>query len=41
MSIEGVNNNLTASKKDCLVLINITFTKGTGDLTIEVPNVPG
>lgn len=41
MSIDGVNNNLTASKKDCLVLINITFTKGTGDLTIEVPNVPG
>jgi hypothetical protein len=29
------------SSDECLVSLNITFTKGTGDLKIEVPAVPG
>ena len=34
--------NLNAvSKKERKVYLNVTFTKGTGNLTIEVPNVPG
>ncbi len=31
----------TDSKKECIILLNVTFTKGTGDLRIEVPAVPG
>jgi hypothetical protein len=34
--------NLNAvSKKERKVYLNVTFTKGTGNLAIEVPNVPG
>jgi hypothetical protein len=40
MSIEGIDTNLTDSKTDCIVLINITFTQSTGDMKIEVPNIP-
>lgn len=29
------------SKKERTVYLNITFAKGTGNLKIEVPNVPG
>jgi hypothetical protein len=29
------------SSDECLVSLNITFTKGTGDLKIEIPSVPG
>lgn len=28
------------SSADCLLLLNITFLKSTGDLEIEVPNIP-
>lgn len=31
----------TDSKRDCIILLNVTFTKGTGDLRIEIPAVPG
>jgi hypothetical protein len=41
MSIDDLVSNPSDSKTDCLVLLNITFTKGTGDLEIEVPNIPG
>jgi hypothetical protein len=41
MSIEGMDNNFTDSKIECMVLFSITFLKGTGDLKIKVPNVPG
>ncbi|MBA7518082.1 hypothetical protein ES705_10148 [subsurface metagenome] len=40
ISIEGIDTNLTNSKTDCIVHLNITFTKGIGDLEIEVPNIP-
>lgn len=29
------------SKKERTVYLNVTFTKGTGNLIIEVPSVPG
>ena len=29
------------SGKNCVLLLNVTFTKGTGELEIEVPDVPG
>ncbi len=38
MSID--ETDVTESKGDCRVLINITFTEGTGDLVIEVLNIP-
>jgi hypothetical protein len=31
----------TGPETECMLLINITFTKGTGDLKVEVPMVPG
>ena len=40
MSVEGHETNLTDSHADCLVFLNITFTKGTGDLEIEAPDIP-
>jgi hypothetical protein len=29
------------SENECVILFNITFAKGTGDMIIEVPSVPG
>jgi len=29
------------SEKDWWILMNVSFTKGKGDLKIEIPNVPG
>ncbi|BDX39449.1 hypothetical protein CYCD_28040 [Tenuifilaceae bacterium CYCD] len=40
MTIQVDTENTTGSQVECLVLLNITFTKGTGDLEIEVPNIP-
>ncbi len=40
ISIEGTETNRSDSNGECIVLLNITFTKGTGDLQIEVPNIP-
>jgi len=31
----------SASDNECLILLNITFSKGTGNLRIETPAVPG
>jgi hypothetical protein len=31
----------TLSDKECILFINTTFLKSTGDLRIEVPSVPG
>lgn len=41
MKMNEFKNISTDSKKDCLLLLNVTFTKGTGDLRIEIPAVPG
>ena len=41
MKMNEFENISTDSKKDCLLLLNVTFTKGTGDLRIEIPAVPG
>jgi hypothetical protein len=37
LKIDGFNPTLIYGTKDCSILLNITFTKGTGDLEIEVP----
>lgn len=29
------------ARRECTVYLNVTFTKGSGDLKQEVPNVPG
>jgi hypothetical protein len=39
--MEDMESYLTDSRTDCVVFLSITFTKSTGDLKIEVPNVPG
>lgn len=39
--LDKFENLNSVSKKERKVYLNITFTKGTGNLTIEVANVPG
>ena len=41
MSINPNDPMVSESQKDCMILFNITFTKGTGDMIIEVPPIPG
>lgn len=41
IKIDKFENLNSISKNERKVYLNITFTKGTGNLTIEVPNVPG
>jgi hypothetical protein len=41
MFIEGFDNALSESTAECIILFNITFTKGTGDMKYEVPAIPG
>lgn len=41
LSIDKFENLNSVCKKERKVYLNITFAKGTGNLTIEVPNVPG
>jgi hypothetical protein len=41
ITINEVNDIKSDSSRDRIVLINITFTQGTGNLKIEVPAVPG
>ncbi len=40
MSLEDMETSLTDSIADCTILLNIIFTKGTGDLEIEIPDIP-
>lgn len=40
MIVEGFEDNVTNSNSACLIFLSVTFTKGTGDLKIEVPNIP-
>jgi len=40
MIVEGADTNYSDSKLECTVFFSISFTKGTGDLLIEVPNIP-
>ena len=41
LSIDGYEDLNLQSKKERLIFFNITFLKGTGNLKIEVPAVPG
>ena len=40
VSLGDTEGELTDSKAGCIVHLNITFTEGTGDLEIEVPDIP-
>ena len=40
MSVECPQTNLAHSAEDCIVLLNITFTRGMGNLEIEAPSFP-
>ena len=39
LSLDSINASFPDSKTPCIVLLNITFTKGTGYLEIEVPDI--
>lgn len=41
IEIQKPANLNSVSKKERILYLNITFTKGTGNLKIEVPSVPG
>ncbi|ULQ57090.1 hypothetical protein KJS94_02620 [Flavihumibacter rivuli] len=41
MEMDPFNVLNSSSNRERTVFININFTKGTGNLQIEVPNVPG
>jgi len=41
MNMQDMKNMNSGSDNESLVLLNVTFTKGSGNLTIEVPSVPG
>jgi hypothetical protein len=41
MSLNNFNQVDSYSNADSIIFLNVTFIKGTGDLRIEVPAVPG
>jgi len=41
MGIDKFENLNSITKKERTVYLNITFNKGTGNIKIEVPSVPG
>ncbi len=41
MKLEDFEYLVSSSSKECLILLNVTFTKSTGDMKIEVPAIPG
>ena len=41
MEMKDFENLNSDSKKECSVLLNVTFSKGTGNMIIETPAVPG
>lgn len=41
LMLEGLVEEMTDSTRDCMIFMNITFALGTGNLQIEVPDIPG
>ena len=41
LMLDGLVEEMTDSTRDCMVFMNITFALGTGDLQIDVPDIPG
>lgn len=41
MRVDDFEEFESNSSKECLVLLNVTFTKSTGDMKIDVPAIPG
>lgn len=40
-SISEICNIDSDSETECIILLNLTFTKATGDFVIEIPAIPG
>lgn len=40
LSLEGDDHPVPDSPVGCILFLHVTFSKGTGDLEIEVPNIP-
>jgi len=40
MLLEGDANGNFSFTDSCILFFNVTFSKGTGDLEFEVPNIP-
>lgn len=41
MRLEDFDKIHSDSKMECTILLNVTFTKSTGDMIMEAPAVPG
>ncbi|MFO7658300.1 MAG: hypothetical protein R6W78_14670 [Bacteroidales bacterium] len=41
MKMNDIETLNTDSKMECTILLNVTFSKGTGNLRIKTPEVPG
>jgi len=41
MSINDFEKINSSSNRERLIFLNVTFVKGTGDLRIEIPAIPG
>ena len=41
LSMDSYDHAHTPLKKETTIFLNVTFSKGTGDLRIEAPAVPG
>jgi len=41
LGIDKFDNLNSISKKERTIYLNVTFTKGTGNLKVDVPSVPG
>lgn len=41
LSLDNVDKVNSSSKVERVIFLNITFTKGTGNLRVETPAVPG
>jgi hypothetical protein len=39
--VDGLEEEMSDSTRECLVFVNITFADGTGNMQIEVPDIPG
>ena len=41
LTISDIGSTNSFQKAECLILLNLSFAKGTGDLKSEIPDVPG
>ena len=43
LTLSDLNRSVidNASTQECVIFLNLSFTKGTGDLKLKIPKVPG